>query len=110
MGGKIGVDQETSGQMLNALCNARLIDSSRHLSADPRRSNWRDALRPFADKLGDSLVADRSPISEVLNVAFAQHEVTSEGIEKQLDFCVQALQSAGKVFSEQDLQRKQQPT
>jgi hypothetical protein len=35
---------------------------------------------------GDSLVADKSPIAEELNVAWAMHEITAEFIERTLDW------------------------
>lgn len=35
----------------------------------------------------DSLVADESPLSELLNVAWASHEITSQYGGHILDFC-----------------------
>jgi hypothetical protein len=53
-----------------------IIDNDTMLLADPRTTRWRDALSGAVIKLGaDTLEKDRSPISEVLNVAWAMHEL-----------------------------------
>lgn len=88
---RCGIDSETSAKMSQSLRDAGLLDDQDFLLHDPRESEWRTVLQPFAAALGDSLVPDRSPISEVLNVAWAEHEITSEGIQAQLDFCLAAL-------------------
>lgn len=83
------IDGHVSAKMAEALRGARLIDDQGQLLQDPRRTNWRLVLEPFARRLEDSLAADRSPISEALNVAWGAHEITAEGIEAALDFCEQ---------------------
>jgi len=88
-----GFDESTSAKMAEALCTAGLVDGDGVLLQDPRASTstWRAALQAFGDASGDSLVANRSPISEVLNVAWGLHEITSEGMEEALDFCERYL-------------------
>merc|ERR1740123_1062652 len=76
-----GIAEATSAAMAEALRQAGFTDGQGQLLEDPRRSPWRQVLQSFSANLGDSLVADRSPISEVLNVAWARHEITAEGIE-----------------------------
>ena len=51
---------------------------------DPCRTNWRDALRPVIPEAVDSLVADASPVSEILNAAWARHEFTDAHLEESL--------------------------
>ncbi|CAM9219610.1 unnamed protein product, partial [Ectocarpus fasciculatus] len=58
-----------------------------YLRADPRHSNWRSWLADIKDDLKpDGLIADKSPIAEVLNVAYALHEITSEHMDSTLNF------------------------
>ena len=35
----------------------------------------------------DSLVADRSAVSELMNVAWAQHEIVADHVAAAFDFC-----------------------
>jgi hypothetical protein len=58
-----------------------------YLRQDPRHSDWRHALEPMTENLKpDSLAADKSPISEELNVAYAMHELTAEHMDATLAF------------------------
>ena len=66
------------------------------LTEDPRVSDrWRELLRAsdVASRLPgtepgkpDSLVADLSPVGEVLNTAYAQHEITGDHMQPTLDW------------------------
>jgi len=84
------ISTETSKLMVAALREEKLIDESGKLLENPRGSDWRKCLRKFAGS--DSLVADKSPISEVLNVAFAQHEMSSEFVDEMIDFFEEVAQ------------------
>jgi len=84
------ITPETSELMVVALRKAELIDKSGMLLDNPRGSPWRECLQKFAGS--DSLVADESPISEVLNVAFAQHEMSSDFVDEMIDFFEEAAQ------------------
>ena len=70
---------EASREMHARLTQAGLLDAKGHLRDDPRSSPWREALRTGgelpASPPADSLVADESPIAEMLNTAYAQHEI-----------------------------------
>ncbi len=57
-----------------------------YLTQDPRRSNWREALAEDPKLAGLPLKADESPISEMLNVAWAQHELYSDDVDKAIEF------------------------
>ena len=76
---KEGIDAETSTKMVAALRGAGLLDPSGYLKEDPRSSDWRQTLAPMANS--DSLRPDESPLSEVLNVAYALHELSADGFE-----------------------------
>jgi hypothetical protein len=56
------------------------------LADDPRRTGWRTVLLPHIPSSIDSLVADESPVSEVLNAAYAMHEFTDMHIDALLDW------------------------
>jgi hypothetical protein len=69
------------------------------LMHDPRESDWRTVIRPYAPK-DDSFVADRSRISEVLNVAYGMHEMTRDGVKEALTFCLAAGTQTSRTASE----------
>jgi hypothetical protein len=73
-----------SARMAAALRDAGLLDSEGYLREDPRRSEWREALRRQAARIGDSMVPDESPIAEVLNVAYAAHELCADGFDEDM--------------------------
>lgn len=85
------VSMEDSGKMTQALRNAGLLDEAGYLLENPRRSNWRHALAttPAISAVErDSLIADASPISEVMNLADGKHEITRSGVKEGLEFCL----------------------
>eukprot|EP00811_Abedinium_folium_P015849 NODE_247_length_3296_cov_8.165983.p1 GENE.NODE_247_length_3296_cov_8.165983~~NODE_247_length_3296_cov_8.165983.p1 ORF type:complete len:803 (-),score=129.90 NODE_247_length_3296_cov_8.165983:773-3181(-) len=65
------------------------LDDEGFLLEDPRTSGgaWRECIVKHAAALGDTLVADASPIVEELNVAWAMHEITGEWVEEALEWC-----------------------
>lgn len=69
-----------------ALVNGGFIDRAGNLYNDPRRSDWRKAVRGLATKMGDSLVPDQSQLSEELNRAWGAHEMTADHFDEILDF------------------------
>jgi len=75
--------KDVSSEIVKALNEAGILDKDGFLKEDPRRSNWRTILRPVVPE-ADSLVADRSAVSEVLNVAWAMHEMSRDGVEDAL--------------------------
>ena len=94
---RIGSDiysNQESKTMVQALRTAGLLDNSGFITADPRQSNWRSVLQAYA-KGGDSLVADRSPLSEVLNAAYGMHEMTRNGVKEALELCRLGSREAG---------------
>ena len=65
-----------------------IVDNKGMLLSDPRESNWRDAvLHALPDiREVDSLVENESAISELMNVAWGNHEITDEFLDDVYDF------------------------
>jgi hypothetical protein len=80
------VDQDLSKQMLDDLRQAKMLDKENMLLEDPRASDWRSVLGGSAAKVGDSMVSDASPLSEVMNVAWGMHEMTRDGVKDAVEF------------------------
>lgn len=87
----VGLSGHASQRLRHALERASLLDGQGKLRDDPRRSDWREAVRaaPGAPTLSeqlpgvapghaDSLQPDASALSEELNVAWAMHEITAD--------------------------------
>jgi len=76
-----------SQRIFAALTKADYLTETGELHTDPRRSEWRQVLQGAIPELKDvNLEADESSISEVMNVAWASHEITSEFIAQTLRF------------------------
>ena len=79
-----------SQALQRSLLEAKYLDAvTLQLVEDPRGSSWREvAIRalPHVVPATDSLVADESAISELLNLAFAQHEITDDFLSETFDF------------------------
>ena len=88
------VNAETSAAMARALRRAELVDESGYLKEDPRASEWREVLAPMART--DSLQPDKSALSEVLNVAYALHELSADGFDEDVAW-LEAKAAAAKA-------------
>ena len=87
---------EQSTAMVKALEQAHYLDpQTKQLVGDPRETKWRDVLRPHAPA-SDTFVADESPISEVMNVAWAEHEMTRDGVEEAIQYILLKLKADKK--------------
>ncbi len=62
-----------------------------HLKEDPRRSGWREAVQGVVGE-GVGLAADASDVPELLNLAYAGHEIVSDGVDAALEW----LMAGGK--------------
>ena len=71
-GGEVLPTRADAAAVVAALRRGGFLDDQGYLLEDPRRSDWRSVVRPVVTT--DSLVAHASPISEILNVAWAEHE------------------------------------
>lgn len=74
--GKLGISPKVAEQIILKLTSAKFLSAAGDIVEDPRGTAWRDALHDLDYLRQDSLVADASPLSEVLNVAWAKHEVS----------------------------------
>ena len=69
-------------RIMEAFHKDKRIDEHGFLVEDPRNvPTWRESLPDF------DLVADRSPISEAMNVAYGMHEMTRDGMQEAFDYC-----------------------
>jgi len=85
------INLNVSSRMATALQNAEFLDENNYLRMNPRRSEWRDVLTAVLspEELNeDTLQADLSAISEVMNVAHGEHEMTRDGVREALEFCL----------------------
>ncbi len=83
-----GVSPDASAAAREALRAAGLLNGTGFLLSDPRRSEWRHALRNVTRPAlaNDTLAPDASPIAEELNVAWAAHELTADAMNETLAF------------------------
>ena len=77
---------ELAAKVFAVLRRGGELDAAGMLTRDPRASRWRDAVRPVVPASVDSLVPDASPLSEVLNAAWAYHEFTDAFLDESLDW------------------------
>ena len=84
---RAGLPPAAAAAAARALEAGGFLDDRRGLRDDPRRSAWRRAVRPVLDAHGvtDTLVPDQSPLAEVMNVAFAAHEIAATNVDATLD-------------------------
>ena len=79
-----------SATLVAALLEAKFIDKeTSYLVQDPRQSLWRAVAAkalPHIVPSVDSLVADASGISELLNLAWAVHEISDENLPAVFHF------------------------
>lgn len=78
-----------SSKIVSRLKIAGILDDAGRLKEDPRRSNWRNVLQHLLQSghlHSDTLEADKSAISEELNLAFAYHEITADFMSETLQF------------------------
>ncbi|KAI8462388.1 MAG: hypothetical protein J3K34DRAFT_189448 [Monoraphidium minutum] len=75
-----------AGAVVAALAKADMLGPDGMLKADPRQTAWRDAVRAAPGGAALPTAADASGLSEVLNVAWARHEIASSPLSEVLDF------------------------
>lgn len=77
-------------EVISALKLHKLINEvNGELVCDPRKCDWRSAVMHLKGKLNDSLIADKSALSEELNRAWAGHESSADFFEDVLDFFIE---------------------
>eukprot|EP00808_Paulinella_micropora_P012877 g79783.t1 len=80
----IEISPAQSASLFSALKSHQFLDKEGFLIESPRSSNWRDVLRNISHN--DTLESDVSTISELLNLAASEHEITAEYMQETLDF------------------------
>eukprot|EP00240_Pyramimonas_obovata_P005220 CAMPEP_0118953172 /NCGR_PEP_ID=MMETSP1169-20130426/56086_1 /TAXON_ID=36882 /ORGANISM="Pyramimonas obovata, Strain CCMP722" /LENGTH=425 /DNA_ID=CAMNT_0006900565 /DNA_START=104 /DNA_END=1381 /DNA_ORIENTATION=- len=80
------VSAEASVDAVTKLVSNKYLDSSAFLLHDPRHSDWRTVLQGTEVARGDSLGPDESAVAEVLNLAWAAHEIVSDWSIETMDF------------------------
>jgi len=73
--------------VLKALQSSGLLDEGGMLKRDARNQLWHDPVAALLAGQEDNLVPDEGCLAELMNVAYAQHEFTSQYAEEMLDFC-----------------------
>eukprot|EP00667_Euglena_gracilis_P012650 EG_transcript_13002 len=87
------VSPELSRRIFKALKDAQYLDSEGGLKADPRQSGWRAVLKEAVPELrGVAMAADESSLPEVLNLAYAAHEITDRYMADTLTFFTAMLE------------------
>lgn len=82
------VSQDAAKAILRALKANNFLDSNNMLKQDPRLRKWIPKVKSAIDQLADdSLEPDESCVFELLNVAWAEHEMTAQYAEQMIDFC-----------------------
>lgn len=83
------ITQDESAAMLNTLSTFNLVDDDGYLTDDPRLfdDDHVNALRLHAPEW-DSLLPDQSDVRELLNVAYATHELSSEDFTRNFGWLI----------------------
>lgn len=83
------ITQDESAAMLNTLSTFNLVDDDGYLTDDPRSfdDDHVNALRLHAPEW-DSLLPDQSDVRELLNVAYATHELSSEDFTRNFGWLI----------------------
>lgn len=79
-----GLAEASAQKVIAKFTAGGLLDDEGFLKDDPRTSKWRASLQPLAAELG-GLGPDVSKLSELLNIAYGQHECVYP--DQVLDFC-----------------------
>lgn len=82
--------EKTSAKMVDVLTDILKLDDKGYITVDPRQEHtWRGALRdafPEVASRDNNFEADKSLVSEELNVAYCHHEMFADGTGKMTDF------------------------
>jgi len=79
---------EVAQDVVTALHGHGLVNEQGFLELDSRARRWvRPVRHAIAGRSDDTLDPDESCVSEILNVAWASHEFTSQHTGDMLDFC-----------------------
>jgi len=106
VGGAGGANSaETSAMMAGALLQASMLDARGSLTEDPVASDWRDALAPLP--AADGLQPDKAAVGEVLNAAYARHELSADRFEEDAADLVDASNQYAAALVAREVARKE---
>ena len=83
---------ESAGLYVSLRDELGVLDADGHLTTDPRAfsDSQVEKLRKRVDRSRDSLVPDESDVREILNVAYAMHELSAQDFTKNLQWLIDA--------------------
>ena len=84
--GKVLNLEDSKKLHLAFIANNYIEKTTYELKDDPRQSQWRTIFRKTLPLNDDNLIADLSPISELMNLAYGQHEITDEYLDETFAF------------------------
>jgi hypothetical protein len=87
-GGVSLVSPSMSKLIVQSLLASNFLDFQNNLVSDPRESDWRAHVEGIVSPFHLSLGADKSNISELLNIAYAAHEITDYKIRETLEWMI----------------------
>ena len=80
-------DKELSRKIFEKLAAAKYLRPDGTIHGDPRLSDWRKFFEPFMSEIApDTLVRDKSPIAEEMNVAYGFHEAVADHMDQTIKF------------------------
>lgn len=81
------IDAEVSAAIAQELRDSDFLDpTTGQLAQDPRRTAWRDVIANVPKAADMPMASDKSSLSEVMNVAWAVHELFHDGVDDMYDF------------------------
>lgn len=83
----VGLTPGAADEAMASFRKSGVVNEHAFLKEDPRVSNWRQAVKAVPKSELGSTKPDASKLSELLNVAYAFHELTAQYILEMLNFC-----------------------
>mmetsp|Transcript_39635 Transcript_39635/g.48092 ORF Transcript_39635/g.48092 Transcript_39635/m.48092 type:complete len:387 (-) Transcript_39635:270-1430(-) len=83
------ISHDLAEKIVSAFKYAEIVNADGLLIHDPRQSKWRSTLRSKIPEVHAGKVkidADTSDLSELLNLAYARHEIVSDFMEQSIDW------------------------
>ena len=84
------ISEELALAMSQQLSQDGFLDGQERLRSDPRRSGWRNSLKKLPGTSALPLEGDVSSLSEVMNVAWAVHELFRDEVDDVFDYFITA--------------------
>ena len=95
------LDEKKAQELVKAYQEEKIIDSDGFITREPRSRHWTSTAKKVVGS-EDTLTADESCLSELMNVAWAMHEFTSQFAQEIFDFCEGKEISSGALLQSAD--------